>query len=67
MKTHMFKAGDRVTLKDRPLQARGSAADAFKIVAALPPSNGSFQYRVRSERETHDRMIPEDELKRLTN
>ncbi|MDO9414881.1 hypothetical protein [Pararhizobium sp.] len=66
MKTHMFKAGDTVTLRERPIQSRG-ADDAFKIVAALPPSNGSFQYRVRSERETHDRMMPEDDLKRVSN
>lgn len=64
MKKHMFKTGDRVTFKDTPHQARG-IPDAFKVVAALPPSNGAFQYRVRSDRETHDRMIAEDDLKRI--
>lgn len=67
MKTHLFKVGDKVTLKDRPLKSRGMAEETFKVVAALPPSNGAFQYRVRMEQETHDRMIPEDELKRASN
>lgn len=61
MSVHRYKIGDRIVLKDGPARSLKSAG-ACKILAALPESQGSRQYRVRFETENYDRMISEDDI-----
>ena len=58
--THRFAVGQAVRLKgSRP---GAHASESFKVKATMPVREGALQYRVRSDVETHDRVLPEDEL-----
>ena len=61
MNGHRYKIGDRIVLKEGPARSLKSAG-ACKILAALPESQGSRQYRVHFETENYDRMISEDDI-----
>jgi hypothetical protein len=42
-----------------------SAADGeFKIVRSLPDDGGETQYRIKSVREPHERVVKESDLRR---
>jgi hypothetical protein len=40
-------------------------AESFKIVNLLPEANGVFQYRVKSQRDGHERVVRETQLAKL--
>ena len=41
------------------------ADGVFEIVRLLPPSEGEFQYRIKSADEPHERVVKESLLRRL--
>jgi hypothetical protein len=55
-----FRSGQTVRLVRSSLR---SAADGeFKIVRPLPDEGGETQYRIKSVREPHDRVVKESDL-----
>jgi len=62
MATHKFSVGQKVEI----VQVRGFAPHGvFEIVRLLPPSEGEFQYRIKSADEPHERVVKESLLRRL--
>ena len=59
MAAHKFKVGQLVTLHSKP---HGVFGGQFEVVRLLPPVNGDFQYRVKSTRDGHERVVLESEL-----
>jgi hypothetical protein len=59
MAAHKFKVGQLVTLHSK---RHGVWAERFEVVRLLPPENGYFQYRVKSTRDSHERVVLESEL-----
>lgn len=58
--SHRFHAGQTVRLVRSSLR---SAADGeFKVVRPLPDDGGEMQYRIKSARELHDRVVKESDL-----
>ena len=43
---------------------RTAADGEFKIVRPLPDDGGETQYRIKSAREPHDRVVKESDLRR---
>ena len=58
--THRFAVGQTVRLKGSI--SGNPASERFQVKATLPVRGDALQYRVRSDVETHDRVMPEDEL-----
>ena len=56
---HKFKVGSRVGLI--PGKAR-TAEGEYKIIRQLPAEDNVFQYRIKSERETVERLVKEYQL-----
>jgi hypothetical protein len=46
----------------RNLSLRAAAEGEFKIVRELPDDGGETQYRIKSVREPHDRVVKESDL-----
>ncbi|HEV2549586.1 MAG TPA: hypothetical protein VGU20_19880 [Stellaceae bacterium] len=59
MAAHKFKVGQLVTLHSR---RHGVFAEQFEVVRLLPPEKGVFQYRIKSTRDGHERVVFENEL-----
>jgi len=59
--SNLFQSGQTVRLV-RNLSLRAAADGEFKIVRALPNEGGETQYRVKSVREPHDRVVKESDL-----
>lgn len=60
---HKFEIGQNVYFRPagRGLQA---AAGAYRIVQRVPETGSDPQYRIKSVRETHERMAMESQLTR---
>jgi hypothetical protein len=58
---HKFKIGSMVRLNRSPNMG-GVIAEAYEILAQLPESEGVLQYRIKSSREPHQRLVKESEL-----
>ena len=61
--THRFKLGDRVRF-GRGNANRNAAEGSYEVVRQLPFGEGDYQYRIKSAREQHDRVVKEKELER---
>ncbi len=64
MSEHLYTIGQFVRMKSRygrPL----STPDIYRITGLLPPSNNSYQYRIRSDQEPHERVTTEDNLEKV--
>jgi hypothetical protein len=61
--TYQFRSGQTVRLS-RGLPYKSAADGDYKIVRPLPDNGGELQYRVKSEREPHERVVKESDLKR---
>jgi len=61
MSRHIYSIGDTVVLKDGPVRLARSNG-ACKVLATLPETGGSRQYRVRFESESFDRCIAETDI-----
>jgi hypothetical protein len=59
MAAHKFKVGQLVTLHSR---RHGVFAEQFEIMRLLPFAGGDFQYRIRSTRDGHERVVFESDL-----
>ena len=58
MPTHKFHVGEIVHLRPSRNVPRGS----YKVIKQLPEINGEFQYRIKSMKEPHERVVRESEL-----
>jgi hypothetical protein len=59
--TRYFRPGQTVRLS-RGFPYRSAAEGDYKIVSQLPDDGGELQYRVKSVREPHERVVKESEL-----
>jgi hypothetical protein len=59
MAAHKFKVGQLVILHSKRYGVR---AETFEVVRLLPQESGDFQYRVKSTRDGHERVVFEREL-----
>ena len=55
-----FSIGQNVTLKQSAFQR--APADTFEIVRLLPIERGSPQYRIKSLRDGHERVVTESDI-----
>ena len=64
MSEHKFGLGQKVRFNGR--HAQRSAPDGFyEVVRQLPDLDGELQYRIKSSREAHERVVKEGELQRV--
>lgn len=64
MPAHKFAVGQAVRFSpDRHQQALRS--ERFKVVRLLPESERQLQYRVKCEKDGHERVVREDQLARF--
>jgi hypothetical protein len=62
MAEHKFKIGEMVFF--HPKASIDAPRGAYQIIKRLPPSEGAFQYVIRSAYEDHQRVAKEYELSR---
>jgi len=55
-----YKSGQKVTMA--PNRSRVIPRGGFEIVRLLPAEQGSYQYRIRSVMDGHERVVQESEL-----
>ncbi|GLK71869.1 hypothetical protein KHC23_14215 [Ancylobacter dichloromethanicus] len=60
--THLFAIGQVVRLRGGYGVFTSRFGDIYQITGTLPPSGNSLQYRIRNEREQHERVATEDSL-----
>jgi hypothetical protein len=58
---HIYAIGDQLVLKEGPVRLARSNGTC-KVLATLPETGGSRQYRVRFESESFDRCIAESDI-----
>lgn len=61
MMMHRYSLGQTVRLKGR-IGLPGKSPEIFEVVGLMPPRDGTFQYRIRSEEERHERVALEDDI-----
>lgn len=59
-----FATGQRVSMLGT--RTPFSSSGMYRIVSVLPKENGPQQYRVRSDGETHDRVVDEVRLEAVS-
>jgi hypothetical protein len=59
----MFRAGQTVRLV-RGYLHRNAAEGVYEVVRQVPFGEGDYQYRIKSKREQHERVVKERELER---
>ncbi|TPJ59446.1 hypothetical protein [Mesorhizobium sp. B2-6-1] len=64
--SHLFAVGQTVRMKSRT-GLLNKTTELFEIKSRLPVKDGSPQYRIRSEQETHERVTTEDNLEPADN
>ena len=57
-----FVAGQHVSIMRGRSFAASAPSGVYRVVAALPKEMGQQRYRVRSDGETHDRIVDEVRL-----
>jgi len=62
--TYRFRTGQSVRLTRGPSN-RSAAVGAYKIIRLLPDNGGELQYRIKSLREPHERVVNESELENV--
>lgn len=60
--THLFAIGQTVRLRGGYTVFTSRFGDIYRVTGKLPPSGNSLQYRIRNEREQHERVATEDSL-----
>lgn len=60
---HRFRIGQMVRLSRRSAY-QSVAEGAYQVVQQLPYGEGDYQYRIKSAREQHERVVKESELDR---
>jgi hypothetical protein len=59
--THKFRPGQSVRLSRTK---RDAAEGSYEVLRQLPFGDGDYQYRIKSAREQHERVVKEHELER---
>ena len=59
--THLFAVGQAVRLK-RGFNRAYSPSDTYQVTATLPPQGGYLQYRIRNDKERHERVVTQNSL-----
>jgi hypothetical protein len=60
--TQRFRSGQAVRLRRGLL--RSAANGDYKVVRPLPDGGGEMQYRIKSVREPHERVVNESDLEK---
>ena len=60
-RAHKFKVGQLVDLV--PSMSRSAASGQYEILSLRPGDGDNPQYRIKSRRETHERVVAESDLK----
>jgi hypothetical protein len=60
MPAHKFQVGEIVHLSP----TRNVPGGSYKVIKQLPEINGEFQYRIKSVKEPHERVVRESELRK---
>ena len=63
MADHKFKIGQMVYFHPRSRGIDAPANRPYQITQRLPPTDGEYQYRIRSPYEDHERAASESELR----
>jgi hypothetical protein len=63
MADHKFKIGQMAFFHPRSRGVDASTRSPYQITARLPPTDGEFQYRIKSIHEEHERAASENELR----
>jgi hypothetical protein len=58
---HRFHSGQSVRFSYNHSN-RNAADGSYEVVRQLPYGEGEFQYRIKSAREQHERVVKESEL-----
>jgi hypothetical protein len=58
---HRYARGDVVRLI-RSLAMPNVVEGGYTVLALLPERDGRFQYRIKSDRESYERVVKEDDL-----
>ncbi len=61
MAAHKFQIGQPVELK--PALSRNVPGGIYVVTKQLPEGTGELEYRVKSVKEPHERVVRESELK----
>jgi hypothetical protein len=64
MPEHKFKIGQSVQFTSGPF-GRGAATGIYKVTQLLPPEGDEYQYRIKSAREPHERVVKESQMARV--
>ena len=59
--TYRYDIGQKVHFS-RGFPYREAAAGDYEVLCRLPRRDGEYQYRIKSARETHERVVKESEL-----
>ncbi len=60
MKARKYRNGQTVTMIEN--RARATPRGRFEIVRLMPDERGTYQYRIRSTVDGHERVVLESEL-----
>jgi len=60
---HKFGPGQMVRFS-RGYPYRDAADGLYQVIRQLPFGDGDYQYRIKSAREQHERVVKEGELER---
>jgi len=63
--TPQFRSGQTVRLSRGGLPYKSAADGDYKIVRQLPDNGGEQQYRIKSVREPHERVVKESDLEKV--
>jgi hypothetical protein len=58
---HRFQAGQSVWFSGG-YPYRNAADGLYEVIQQLPACEGDYQYRIKSPREEHERVVKESEL-----
>ena len=59
--THRFRTGQAVRLRFS-IRTRSAAGGDYTVLRELPENGGETQYRIKSGREAHERVVNESDL-----
>jgi len=59
--TYRYDIGQKVQFS-RGFPSREAAAGDYEVLCRLPRRDGEYQYRIKSAREPHERVVKESEL-----
>ena len=62
MPAHTFQVGEIVHLSR--FIGRSVRSGPYEVIKQLPEINGEFQYRIKSMKEPHERVVRESELRK---